>query len=115
MRQLALLADRNKPGRKLMGDRATEDEAARLDARDLVDLRAGPGLHQFVDRAPERPRVAEQGGDVAEQDAGFWVIGNRADRGGEIVHGGASHRPHSAVPSSLSKDLCSGASVSSGE
>ena len=38
MRQLALLADRDEAGRELMRDRAAEDEAARLDAGDLVDL-----------------------------------------------------------------------------
>ena len=40
VRQLALLADRHEAGRKLVRDRAAEDEAARLDAGDLVDLRA---------------------------------------------------------------------------
>ena len=40
VRQLALLADRHEPGRELMRHGAAEDEAARLDARDLVDLRA---------------------------------------------------------------------------
>ena len=62
-----------------------ENKAARFDARDLVDLAAGPRLHQFVDRAAKRARVAEQGRDVAEHDPGLWIIGNRADRGFEIV------------------------------
>ena len=43
-----------------MRDRTAENEAARLDARDLVDLHAGPRLHQFVDRAAESTRVAQQ-------------------------------------------------------
>ena len=54
MRQLALLADRHKAGRDLMRHRAADDEAARLDAGDLVDLVAGPGLHQLIDRAAKR-------------------------------------------------------------
>src|SRR6185312_10401371 len=39
-RQLALLADRHEAGRDLMRDGAAENEAARLDARHLVDLAA---------------------------------------------------------------------------
>src|SRR5829696_6157446 len=47
-RQLALLAHRDEPGRELVGDRAAENEAARLDPRHLVYLRAGPGLYELV-------------------------------------------------------------------
>ena len=56
-----------------------QDEAARLDAGDLLHLQPGIGMHQFVDRPPESTRIAEQRGDVAEQDAGFWIVGNRPD------------------------------------
>ena len=84
VRQLALLADRHEAGRDLMRHRAAEDEAARLDAGDLVDLHAGPGLHQFVDRAAERARVAQQRGDVAEHDARLGIVGDRADRGAQV-------------------------------
>jgi hypothetical protein len=52
-------------------DRASEDEAARLDARDLVDLRTGPGMHQLVDGAAERTCVRQQRGDVAKQGFGW--------------------------------------------
>src|SRR5262249_49645094 len=38
VRQLALLADRHEAGRALVRHRPAEDEAARLDAGDLVDL-----------------------------------------------------------------------------
>ena len=41
--QLALLADRHEAGRELMRHRATEDEAARFDAGDLVDLLPAQG------------------------------------------------------------------------
>src|SRR5690606_3002234 len=79
VRQLALLADRNEAGGKLVGDRASEDEAARLYAGDLVDLGTSPGMHKLVNRAAEGARVAEQGGDVAKQDARFRIVRNRAD------------------------------------
>src|SRR5690606_4320607 len=52
VRQLALLADGNETGGELMCDGAAENEAARLDAGDPVDLAAGIGMHQLVDRAP---------------------------------------------------------------
>ena len=39
-----------------MRDGAAEDEAARLDTRDLVDLQPGIGMHQLVDRPPAEVR-----------------------------------------------------------
>src|SRR5271166_2493890 len=69
-----------------MGDGAPQDEPARLDAGDLVDLGAGPGLDELVDRPAERPRVAQQGGDVAKQNARLRVIRDGPDRGGKIGH-----------------------------
>ena len=68
-----------------MRHRAAQDEAARLDAGHLVDLAAGPGLHQLVDRAAERARIAEQRGDVAEHDPGLGIVRDGADRVLEIV------------------------------
>ena len=68
-----------------------EDEAARLDAGDLVDLHAGPWLHHFVDRAAESARIAEQRGDVTEHDAGLGIVRDRADGVAQIVFEGA-HR-----------------------
>ena len=70
-----------------MRDRAAEDKPARLDARDLVDLGSGPGLHQFVDRAAEGAGVAKQRRDVAKQDAGLRIVGDRADRVLEVEAG----------------------------
>src|SRR5580704_4311472 len=83
-RQLALLADRDETGRHLMGDRAAENEAARLDARNLIDFAAGPGLHQFVDGAAEGSRVAEERGDVAKDDPRLRIIRYRPDRGLQV-------------------------------
>lgn len=42
-----------------MRDCTAKNETTRLDARDLVDLHAGPGLHQLIDRAAECAGVAE--------------------------------------------------------
>src|SRR5258708_12907467 len=77
--QLALPADRHEAGRGLVRHRSAEDEAARLDAGDLVDLHPCPGLDQFVDRAAERARVAEQRGDVAAPDPRLSIAWTGAD------------------------------------
>src|SRR3546814_6855793 len=53
VRQLALLADRHEAGRQLVRQRAAEDEAARLDAGDLVNAGPGIGADQFIDGLPE--------------------------------------------------------------
>jgi len=66
-------------------DRPADDKAARLDARDLVDFRAGPGLHQFVHGAPEGARIAQKSGDIAEHDPRLGIVLNGADRILEIV------------------------------
>ena len=94
VRQLAFLADRHEAGRDLMRHRAAEDEAARLDAGDLVDLRSGPGMHEFVDRTAEGARIRQQRGDVAEQDALLGIVRDGADACFQIVI--ESHRcePH---------------------
>src|SRR5579862_2240273 len=73
-RQFSLLADRHEAGRHLMGNGATQNEPSRLDPRDLVDLAAGPRLHQLIDRTAESPRIAKERGDVAKHDAGLWII-----------------------------------------
>src|SRR5579871_352885 len=84
-RQLAFLADGDEAGRDLMGDGAAENEPARLDAGNLVDLAARPGLHQLVDGAAEGPRVAQERGDVAKHDARLRIVRDVADRGLEIA------------------------------
>src|SRR5262249_14186738 len=69
-----------------------DDEPARLDAGDLVDLRAGPWLHQLVDRAAERARIAKQRGDVTKDDAGLGIVRDRSDRGAQgVVEHGRGH------------------------
>src|SRR5262249_3716420 len=74
VRQLGLLADWDESGRDLMRHRAAQDKTSRFDAGHLVDLRPGPRLHQFVDRAAKRAGVAEQRGDVAKHDAGLGIV-----------------------------------------
>ena len=57
-----------------MRDRAAQDEAARFDARDLVDPHAGIRLHHLVHGTAERARIAEQRGDVAEHDPWLGIV-----------------------------------------
>src|SRR5713226_1019947 len=90
MRQLAPFPDGHEAGGDLMRHRAAENEAARLDAGDLVDLVARPWMLQFIDRAAEGARVAEQRGDVAKQDSRLRIVWNGADAGLQIIF--KSHR-----------------------
>lgn len=56
--ELPLFADRHEADGELMCDRPAKNKAARLDARDLVDLLAGERLHKLVDGATKRARVS---------------------------------------------------------
>jgi hypothetical protein len=60
-------------------DGAAEDEAARLDAGHLLDAFALVVLGDALDRDAQAQVVAQQRGDVPEQDAGLGMIGNRAN------------------------------------
>ena len=93
-----------------MGDGAAEDEAARLDARDLVDLAAGPGLHQLVDGAAERPRIAEKRGDVAKHDAGLGIVRDAADRGLEVIFQAGGGHERGPIPFSA-EELAAGVTL----
>src|ERR1700761_4978736 len=68
-----------------MSHRAAENEAAGLDAGHLVDLRAGPRMHQLIDRTTEGACIAQQRGDVAKQNSGLRVIRNGANGGLQII------------------------------
>ena len=78
--QLALLADRHEAAAEFVRDGAAEDEAARLDAGDMVDAGVEEGQDQPVDRGAQARRIGDQRGDVAEQDARLRIVGNRADQ-----------------------------------
>src|SRR5690606_14266957 len=99
-RQLALLADWHETAPELVGDRSTEDEAARLDSGDKVDRRAGFQIwqDQGVDRPPQPGRVRDQRGDVAEYDAGFRMVGDGPDQPLELEMLFAVHRCHPQKP-----------------
>src|SRR4051794_37804499 len=83
--ELAFLANGHESGRDLMCDCTAENETARLDACNLVDLGTGPGLHQLIHRAPKRPRIAKERRDISEDDARLRIIGNGSYRRLEIV------------------------------
>jgi hypothetical protein len=68
-----------KPMRQLVRDGAAEDEAARLQPDDLVDLEPGIGVQQLVDRHAEAARIGEKRGDIAEHDPLMREIHDGAD------------------------------------
>ena len=103
--ELALLADRHEAAGELVGDRAAEDEAPRLDACDLNDAPTRVGVHQRIHRPAERARVAEQRGDVAKQDARLGVVGNRADRFLQADVAAGFHGVRALVPGVMTRGL----------
>lgn len=70
-----------------MGYCATEDEASGLDCRDFGDALRCTDCRDGIDGLAKCRCIAEQGRDVAELDAGFRMIGDRAD--GVLQHGEA--------------------------
>jgi hypothetical protein len=74
MRQLAHLAHGHEAGANAVGDRRAENEAAALYSDDQRDPLAMIGLRHGVDRELETLRVAQQGRDVIEKDAGLGKV-----------------------------------------
>ena len=68
--QLAFLADRHEACGQLIRHRAPQYEPARLDAGNVLDARAGPGPYELIYGAAERPRVAQERGDVGNRTPG---------------------------------------------
>ena len=77
--ELLGLAHGDEAGVEAVGQRGAEDEAARLDAEDQVDLLADVVLRQRVDELREAGLVLQQRGDVVEEDAGLGEVGHGAD------------------------------------
>jgi len=70
-----------------VGDRAAEDEAARLDAHDRLHPAIEEGLHHLLDAGAEAVGVAEQRRDIAEHDARLRVVGYGAHEVLEVDFG----------------------------
>jgi hypothetical protein len=86
-RQAAEFAHWHHADSERVGHRSAKNEPAALDTDDRVDIRVGP--RQRVDRQPQRLPIAQQRGDVAEQDAGLGKIGDvpheRGQCGGRLL------------------------------
>ena len=104
--ELARLARGDEARVEARRERAAEDEAARLDADDDVDVLADEALGERVEHDVERARAREQRRDVLEEDPRLGEIGDVADRGArevERVHavmstdGGAGRRTATAA------------------
>ena len=62
----------------------SEDEAPRLDADDLVNVLSCIVIGEGVDERGQSFGVAQQRGDVIEEDAGLGEVGDVADEGLEV-------------------------------
>ena len=85
------LADGDEARVEAVGERRAEDETAGLNAEDEVDLAADVVGGEGVDELGEAGFVAEEGGDVVEEDAGPGKVGDGADEAleGLAVEGGS--------------------------
>src|SRR5215204_4536794 len=90
--QLAGLADGEEAGPEVVGHRGGQDEAAGLDADDLVDVAPAEVDHRLVDHRGEGDLVGQQRGDVLEDDPRLGEVGHVADEGPQALdvdgHGG---------------------------
>ena len=77
--QLAGLAHGHEARVEARGERAAEDEAARLDADDGVDVLADEALGDPVEHDVQRARAGEERRDVLEDDPGPGEVGHVAD------------------------------------
>src|SRR5262249_47706843 len=71
VRELAGLAHRDEARVQPRRERAAEDEAARLDAHDDVDVLADEALGEQIERDVEGARIREERRDVLEEDPGL--------------------------------------------
>ena len=76
--QLARFAYDGQPRLQCVRDGGANDEAARLDAQNLIDTPA-VGLGEPIHDGMKGRAISQQRGDVFEDDAGLREIGNVAD------------------------------------
>src|SRR5688572_26181860 len=62
-----------------MGNRAAENESARLNAGDIIEARTEKRPDEFIHRCAKGMHVGQERGDVAEHDTGPGIVQNRAD------------------------------------
>lgn len=96
--EFAAFADGDEAGVEAVGDGGGEDEAAGVDADDFVDFRGAGGFAEEADGFAEEVGVGEDGGDVAEEDAGFGEIGDIADGGAQGWGGHGRRMGQSSMP-----------------
>jgi hypothetical protein len=82
--QLAALADRHEAASQVLREPRAEDETARRDPRDVVDVEIGAGRTDRANGGVEPACIGEQRRDVAEQDAGRGEVRDAGDQTFEV-------------------------------
>lgn len=82
--EFAFFTDRDEAGAEPVGDDGAENEPAGVDANDLVNFVVAGGFDESPGGDAPEFGIAEDGGDVFEDDAGFWEIRDIADAGVEF-------------------------------
>jgi len=96
--QFAGLADGDETRAQRVGDRRAEHVPAGLDSHHILDPGVAIAVGEEVDHGPKAGRIAQQRGDVAEQNAGDGKIRNSADQTLEL------HAPPFALPGREPRD-----------
>ena len=78
-RQFARLADRHETGTQFIGQRRAKDPTARFDRGDDVDIRIDVPLDHCIDSFLEGLAIADESGDITEENALDGEIGDTAN------------------------------------
>src|SRR5206468_11578000 len=84
----ARFANRDEAGAQAIRDRTAQDEAATLDADHQIDAVVFEGRGQRADDTMEAVAIAQQRGDVVEEDARLRKVGHVRDLRFQRLHRG---------------------------
>ncbi len=86
-RKLSLLAHRDETDAEFDRDARAENEASRLDPRDMGNADVAMGRREPRHAFAEPLGALDEGRDVAEQDTLLGVVGDRTNEALEVEHG----------------------------
>src|SRR5207245_5822317 len=104
--KLAFLARGNEPGAQPVGDGSRHDESARFDAEHTSDPPPDEAVDDRVDDRREPNAVAEQRGDVLEDNARRGKVGNVPGERAEIGQDGCAAAARLANSSGYTSSTC---------
>ena len=85
-RKFLRLAHGDEACSQAISQRRTEDESARLNARNQVDMATPVVIAELVHEIVKSLAVLEQGREVVKQNSGLRIVRNLADEFLQVVH-----------------------------